>query len=132
MPISEIRPAQSKSAKKGKKLQSTVLPGGEAPEPEAYLEGIVKSEPGMAVPSQIRSQAKLMPKENAQNAKMVVVLSNGKMKVHNLIKKIFFSGQAVQKSSKTICENVRERLGLEQHVQISDSRGCMWRSGTSL
>ena len=97
MPISEIRPAQSKSAKKGKKLQSTVLPGGEAPEPEAYFEGIVKSEPGVAeIPSQIRSQAKLMPKENDHNAKMVVVLSNGKMKVHNLIKKIIFlSGQAI-------------------------------------
>jgi hypothetical protein len=78
MPISSIRPDNSTKSGKSKMLQSTVLPGGTAPEPGAYLDGIVKSEPGLACPSPIRSQAKLMPK--AETANMIVTLSNGKTK----------------------------------------------------
>lgn len=79
MPISSIRPDNSTKSGKSKMLQSTVLPGGTAPEPGAYLDGIVKSEPGLACPSPIRSQAKLMPK--AETANMIVTLSNANKEI---------------------------------------------------
>jgi len=74
MPISSIRPAHGNSNKseKSKKLQSTVLPGGNAPEPNAYIDKIVKTEPGSDVPSPIRAQP---------NAKIVVTLSNANKEI---------------------------------------------------
>ena len=106
MPISSIRPDNSTKSGKNKKLQSTVLPGGTAPTPGAYLDGIVKSEPGLACPSPIRSQAKLMPK--VETANMILTLSNGKMKIIFIIfvNYICFSEQVDQKRSERLRKDV--------------------------
>ncbi|CBY41311.1 unnamed protein product, partial [Oikopleura dioica] len=75
MPISSIRPAHDKSGK-SKKLHSTVLPGGHAPEPSAYFDGIVKTEPGSA----------LMPK--VRNGQIIVTLSNANKAIKKQAKEL--------------------------------------------
>lgn len=92
MPISSIRPAHDKSGR-SKKLHSTVLPSGHAPEPSAIFDGIVKTEPGSA----------LMPK--VRNGQIIVTLSNGKTKIYNYDQIIYFSAnKAIKKQAKELAK----------------------------